>query len=67
MAQKYYNVSETAKLLAKTPEEVKKMLERHELHGYRDGATGSSRSRTSTGSSRNRPRSPRRRPAATCC
>ncbi len=38
MAQKYYNVSETAKLLAKTPEEVKKMLERHELHGYRDGA-----------------------------
>jgi hypothetical protein len=38
MAQKYYNVSETAKLLSKTPEEVKKMLERHELHGYRDGA-----------------------------
>ena len=38
MAQKYYNVAETAKLLGKTPDEVKKMLERHELHGYRDGA-----------------------------
>jgi excisionase family DNA binding protein len=38
MAQKYYNVAETAKLLGKTADEVKKMLERHELHGYRDGA-----------------------------
>jgi excisionase family DNA binding protein len=38
MAQKYYNVAETAKLLGKTADDVKKMLERHELHGYRDGA-----------------------------
>ncbi len=38
MAQKYYNTAETAKLLGKSVEEVKKMLENRELHGYRDGA-----------------------------
>ena len=38
MAQKYYNSAETAKILGKTVDEVKAMLERRELHGYRDGA-----------------------------
>jgi hypothetical protein len=38
MAQKYYNSSEAAKILGKTVEQVKEMLERRELHGYRDGA-----------------------------
>lgn len=38
MAQKYYNSAETAKLLGKSVDEVKKMLESRELHGYRDGA-----------------------------
>ncbi len=38
MAQKYYNSAETAKLLGKSVDDVKKMLERRELHGYRDGA-----------------------------
>ncbi len=38
MAQKYYNSTETAKLLGVTVDEVKKMLDRRELHGYRDGA-----------------------------
>jgi excisionase family DNA binding protein len=38
MPQKYYNTSETAKKLGKSVDEVKKMLERRELHGYRDGA-----------------------------
>ncbi len=38
MAQKYYNSAETAKLLGKSVDEIKKMLERRELHGYRDGA-----------------------------
>lgn len=38
MAQKYYNSSETAKILGRTTDEVKQMLERRELHGYRDGA-----------------------------
>jgi hypothetical protein len=38
MAQKYYNSAETAKLLGKTVDDIKKMLERRELHGYRDGA-----------------------------
>lgn len=38
MAQKYYNTAETAKILGKSVDEVKKMLERRELHGYRDGA-----------------------------
>ena len=38
MAQKYYNSKETASRLDVTVEEVKKMLDAHELHGYRDGA-----------------------------
>jgi excisionase family DNA binding protein len=38
MAQKYYTSAETAKLLGKSVDEIKKMLERRELHGYRDGA-----------------------------
>ena len=38
MAQKYYNTLETAKVLNVTVDDVKKMLERRELHGYRDGA-----------------------------
>jgi hypothetical protein len=38
MAQKYYNTVETAKILGKTPDEVKQMLDRRGLHGYRDGA-----------------------------
>ena len=38
MAQKYYNSAETAKLLGRSVDEIKKMLERRELHGYRDGA-----------------------------
>jgi excisionase family DNA binding protein len=38
MAQKYYSSSEAAKVLGKTVEQVKQMLERRELHGYRDGA-----------------------------
>ncbi|MEN6452551.1 MAG: helix-turn-helix domain-containing protein [Thermoguttaceae bacterium] len=38
MAQKYYNSAETAKLLGKSVDEIKQMLERRELHGYRDGA-----------------------------
>jgi excisionase family DNA binding protein len=38
MAQKYYNVKEAAKLLGVQETEVKQMLERRELHGYRDGA-----------------------------
>ncbi len=38
MAQKYYNSAETAKLLGKSVDEIKKMLTNHELHGYRDGA-----------------------------
>jgi len=38
MPQKYYNSAETAKLLGKSVDEIKKMLERRELHGYRDGA-----------------------------
>jgi excisionase family DNA binding protein len=38
MAQKYYNVKETAKMLGMPEAEVKQMLERRELHGYRDGA-----------------------------
>jgi excisionase family DNA binding protein len=38
MAQKYYNSAETAKLLGTTVDEIKHMLERRELHGYRDGA-----------------------------
>ena len=38
MAQKYYNSAETAKILGKSVDDVKQMLERRELHGYRDGA-----------------------------
>jgi hypothetical protein len=38
MVQKYYNSAETAKLLGKSVDDVKTMLERRELHGYRDGA-----------------------------
>jgi excisionase family DNA binding protein len=38
MAQKYYNSKETAKLLGVSDDEVKQMLDRRELHGYRDGA-----------------------------
>jgi hypothetical protein len=38
MPQKYYNTTEVAEVLHKTPDEVKQMLERRELHGYRDGA-----------------------------
>ncbi|MCE5268571.1 MAG: helix-turn-helix domain-containing protein [Planctomycetaceae bacterium] len=38
MAQKYYNSAETAKLLGKSVDDIKSMLEHRELHGYRDGA-----------------------------
>ncbi|MBN2579805.1 MAG: helix-turn-helix domain-containing protein [Pirellulales bacterium] len=38
MAQRYYNVSETAKLLGTSEENVRQMQERREVHGYRDGA-----------------------------
>ena len=38
MAQKYYNSKDVAQVLGVSEEEVKQMLERKELHGYRDGA-----------------------------
>jgi excisionase family DNA binding protein len=38
MAQRYYNVKESAKLLGTSEENVHQMQERRELHGYRDGA-----------------------------
>ncbi len=38
MAQKYYNSEDAAKVLGIRVEDVKKMLDRRELHGYRDGA-----------------------------
>jgi hypothetical protein len=38
MVQKYYNSAETAKLLGKSVDQIKQMLEHRELHGYRDGA-----------------------------
>lgn len=38
MPQKYYNTQDAAKVLNVSTDEVKKMLERRELHGYRDGA-----------------------------
>ena len=38
MAQKYYNTAETGKILDVSADDVKKMMERRELHGYRDGA-----------------------------
>ena len=39
MAQAYYNVEKAAEVLGVSGEEVKKMRERQELYGYRDGAT----------------------------
>jgi excisionase family DNA binding protein len=39
MAQKYYTSQETAQLLGISEEEVRAMLDRRELHGYRDGAS----------------------------
>jgi excisionase family DNA binding protein len=38
MAQKYYNTAETAKILGKSVDDIRQMLEHRELHGYRDGA-----------------------------
>jgi hypothetical protein len=38
MAQKYYNVKETAQIFGTSEEEIRQMLERRELYGYRDGA-----------------------------
>jgi len=38
MAQKYLNVAEAAKALKISDAEVKQMLDRRELYGYRDGA-----------------------------
>ena len=38
MVQKYYNTQEAAKILDVGVDDVKQMLERRELHGYRDGA-----------------------------
>ena len=38
MAQKYYNVADAAKVLGLSSEEVKEMVLRRELYGYRDGA-----------------------------
>jgi excisionase family DNA binding protein len=38
MAQKYYNSADAAKVLGISVDDVKKMLDRRELHGYRDGA-----------------------------
>jgi excisionase family DNA binding protein len=38
MAQKYYTVKETALVFGIPEDEVKKMLERRELYGYRDGS-----------------------------
>jgi excisionase family DNA binding protein len=38
MAQKYYTVKETAGILNLGEDEVRKMLERRELYGYRDGS-----------------------------
>ena len=38
MAQKYYNVAEAAEILGISEADVKQMLSRRELHGYRDGA-----------------------------
>ena len=38
MVQKYYNMAETAQVLGKTIEDVRQMMDRRELHGYRDGA-----------------------------
>ena len=38
MPAKYLNVKEAAQLVGVSEDEIKKMLERRELHGYRDGA-----------------------------
>jgi excisionase family DNA binding protein len=38
MPQKYYNVKETAATMGITEDDVRQMLERRELYGYRDGA-----------------------------
>ncbi len=38
MAQKYYNSQDAAKALSISVDEVRQMLERRELHGYRDGS-----------------------------
>jgi hypothetical protein len=38
MAQKYYNVKETATIFGIDEDAVRQMLERRELYGYRDGA-----------------------------
>jgi hypothetical protein len=38
MVQKYYNSAETAKILDVSTDDVKKMMDRRELRGYRDGA-----------------------------
>ncbi len=38
MVQKYYNTTETAGVLGISEDDVKQMLDRRELHGYRDGA-----------------------------
>jgi hypothetical protein len=38
MAQKYYNVKETAQIFGITEEAVRQMLEHREIYGYRDGA-----------------------------
>ena len=37
MAQKFYNLEQTAEVLGLNPAEVHKLRERNELHGYRDG------------------------------
>ncbi len=39
MAQKYYSMEEAAERLGLSPDEVRAMMDRRELHGYRDGAT----------------------------
>ncbi|MEN6407278.1 MAG: helix-turn-helix domain-containing protein [Thermoguttaceae bacterium] len=38
MAQKYYSTQEAAKIFGISEDDVKQMVERRELHGYRDGA-----------------------------
>jgi len=38
MAQKFYKIAEVAEKLGKSEDEIKKMVQRNELHGYRDGA-----------------------------
>jgi excisionase family DNA binding protein len=38
MAQKYYNVAETAKMLGVSPADINQMVLNRELYGYRDGS-----------------------------